>query len=48
MQGRLTLEWPTVDDERRAFVERFPHPFARVYDQTMLYLSLSLGLSGRA
>lgn len=44
--GRLTLEWPTPDDERRDFLMRFPHPFARVYDRTMLNVSLTLGLSG--
>ncbi len=42
----LTLKWRAPDAERRGFLARFPHPFARIYDHTMLYLSLSLGLSG--
>jgi hypothetical protein len=44
--GRLVLEWPSPDAERRDLVARFPHPFAGVYDHTMFYLSVSLGLSG--
>ena len=37
---------PTRTAEREDFLARFPHPFARVYDHTMLFVSLSLGLSG--
>jgi hypothetical protein len=44
--GRIALEWPTPTAERRDFLARFPHPFAGAYDHAMLYLSLSLGLSG--
>ena len=45
-QGTLTLAWRSGADERAAFVERFPHPFSRALDRAMLYLCLSLGLSG--
>ncbi|MCW2764802.1 MAG: hypothetical protein JWO11_761 [Nocardioides sp.] len=44
--GTLSLVWNSLADDRKAFLERFRHPFAGAYDRAMLYLSLSLGLSG--
>lgn len=44
--GTLTLVWSSGTDAREAVVEGFPHPFSRALDGAMLYLCLSLGLSG--
>lgn len=43
--GTLTLVWRSGAEDREAFLERFPHPFARALDRAMLYLCLQLGLS---
>ena len=45
-RGEVILAWDATADGRTAFLKRFPHPFARVFDHVMLYESLTLGLSG--